>query len=363
MEFYNCHITEQAIQNSIDVLKSGYLNQGSYVKKVEETFEKDFNIRNSLTTNSCTSALHIALELSNVRGKEVVLPAKTFIATGIAVLMAGGIPVFVDIDVNTGCPTFEQYEEKIGVDTAAAIGVSWGGNVTICGTLYDIRGSFNIPVIEDAAHSFGSVSKCRPYLDFTCYSFQAIKMLTCGDGGLLSCMYDKDYRNARAIRWFGIDKEKMTFSDIGERQFSVTKLGYKYNMNDLNAAILLGNMEAFDFRLNRRKDIATIYNKFLLDEKSDLRLSIKPVSRCIGSSNWLYPVLVGYRNDFIKAMRSRGVPVTKTDSRIDTNPVFGRVTELPNTQFYDDHEANLPCHENLTDEDINLVIESIKKGW
>lgn len=358
MEFYNCHVTKEAIANVNYVLNNRWINQGPFVKKLEETiFPNDYSMKYPLTTNSCTSALHIALELSNVMGKEVILPAKTFVATGIAVLMAGGIPVFADIDARYGSLLYRDVISKINENTAAVIGVSWGGSDVVCGTLRKIKKSVpGIRIIEDAAHSFGSYNDLREYIDFVCYSFQAIKMVTCGDGGLLVCKDENDYKNAKAMRWFGINKDKMTFSDIGERQFNIERLGYKYNMNDLNAAMLIGNLSNLDKRIARRQEIYTKY----LDE---LSTSVRLMYHSLQSSCWLCPVLVDRRNDFIKALRSRGVPACKTDSRIDINTIFGGKSDLPETEYFDSNEANIPIHEDLTDDDVKLVIDSIEKGW
>lgn len=358
MEFYNCHITNKAIENANNVLKSGFLNQGPYVKNLEtDILPTEYHCKYPILTNSCTSALHIALELSDVRGKEVILPAKTFIATGIAVLMAGGIPVFCDIEPSEMCINYHNVKQKITNETAAIIGVSWGGSTKCCYYLKKLKSHFpQLSIIEDAAHSFGSYSKYRNFYDFICYSFQAIKMVTCGDGGLLVCNNEEKYKEAKAMRWFGIDKDKMTFSDIGERQFSIERLGYKYNMNDLNAAILSGNLYNLKARIERRQ---TIYDKFSMSINNDIDICIHDNTSAI----WLCPLLVNDRNNFIKAMRSRNVPATKTDSRIDLNPIFGKKTKLPNTEYYDEHEANIPIHEDLTDEDVELIIESINKGW
>lgn len=357
MEFYNCYVSESAKKYVNEVMNNRYLNQGPLVKKLENDILPKIVGNNCLTVNSCTSSLHLALELSNVRGKEVILPAKTFIATGMAVLMAGGIPVFAD---TVPCGTYISISDvirKITDKTAAIIGVSWGGDVQIVPFLVAIKRAFpHIKVIEDAAHSFGSECSLRSELDFICYSFQSIKTLTCADGGLLVCKYDDDFRKAKAMRWFGVDKDKMIFSDIGERIYSIDTIGYKYNMNDFNAAMLLGNIEDLQKIMTARIIHRCRYI-------SNFPKDITVVPHSMGSSNWLFTILVDERDDAIKALRSRGVPATKLDSRIDGNAIFNCKSILPNTQSFDEREINLPIHESLSSEDIDLVIESVKKGW
>lgn len=360
MEFYSCFVTEKAIKNAISVLEDEYLNQGPWVKKVETCFQNTYGIEHPVTLNSCTAALHLSLTISKVKGKEVILPAKTFIATGTAVLAAGGIPVFCDINPYIGCLTEEKVSKKINENTAAVIGVSWGGSTYVSRELKILKDKFpHVYFIEDAAHSFTSTFMDRNLIDFVCYSFQAVKSINCGDGGLLQCKTLESADKARALRWFGVDKNKMEFSDIGERLMDIEEAGFKYNMNDLNAAILYGNMELTAHRIDRRK---TIFNKVC---KEISRVGgIKVMEHSANSTYWMFPLLVERRDDFIRALRDREVPATKTDRRIDSYSVFGGLTPgLSGTELFESMEANLPIHDNLTYDDMDLIINSIKKGW
>jgi len=355
MEFYNTDVSLSAKKYANDVLDSGYLNQGKYVKELEESILPKYTYTYYPTlTNSCTAALHIALEIANVRGKKVILPAKTFIATGMAVKMAGGIPIFADVAFDSKNITLETVEHLIDSDTAAVIGVSWGG-LSCLKELARIKKKYNVYTIEDAAHAFGTYDLGASYVDFRCYSFQAIKPLSCGDGGIIASRYMKDNLKARAYRWFGINKDKMTFSETGERRMQVECYGYKYNMNDLNAAILRGNIEDFDKNWDSRCKISAMYNSSL-----GITDSYMPLEH----SRWLYGMNVKNSNEWIKKANKLGIPARKMDKNISGHFGFTGGTLLT-TDYIDETEIYIPCHHALTYgnvSDIITFLEEIKKS-
>jgi perosamine synthetase len=362
MQLFNTHITEQAVQNVEKVLRSGFLNQGKMVDELERQIARR-GIINPLTVNSCTSALHLALILSNAKGREVILPSQTFIATGLAVLMAGGIPVFADI-LSDGNIDPESMQKLITDKTAAIICVHWAGNPCNMKYINDICKQYtHIKVIEDAAHAFGATYLTQPmgaFADFCCFSFQSIKMLTCGDGGLLTCANHDDYLQARKLRWFGIDKTTMEHDSSGCRIFDVTELGFKYHMNDLNAALTLGNLVNIDDRLDTRRS-----NYMTLGIPISKVDGIKVVPHKVGSSHWLFNCLVERRDEFIKVMQGRGIPASVVDKSIHHNSIFKtcRTDNLTNQTYFDAHQVNLPIHEDLKPEELQQIIKAVQDGW
>lgn len=354
MEFYNCDISEEGKKNVMEVLNSGYLNQGKYVAELESTIlPKYMGNHHPILTNSCTSALHIALELSYVRGREVILPGKTFIATGMAVLMAGGIPVFCDVEKNTFQISLKTVEHLIGINTAAVIGVSWGGR-TCAHELSDIKKKYpQISTIEDAAHAFGTLSDASAYTDYRCYSFQAIKVLSCGDGGAIACRNYQNAVRAKAMRWFGINKDKMTFDTNGKRRMQVEGKGFKYNMNDFNAALLGGNLTHFEENKAGRFNVCKIYNDVLGYTYGAEAYNY--------NSFWLYGLLVKNSDAWIKRANEVGIPARKMDSDISVHGIFGSQNKLDNTFFIDENEVYFPCHDKLMFNDVTKIKNFISK--
>ncbi len=363
MDFFNTYVSEEAKNNVNDVLNSTWLNEGKFVKRFEEALALDFGLINPLTVNSCTSALHLSLVCSGVsQGDEVILPAQTFIATGLAVLMAGAKPVFADINPKTGNICVNSITEKISDKTKVIIPVHWGGNPCNMRDIKKIAYENNLKVIEDAAHAFGASIDDKPIgsiSDITCFSFQAIKFLTTGDGGLICVKDIYLYDQIKRKKWFGFDKSNLKRKFEGDRDCLISELGFKYHMNDIAAAIGLGNLFGAKERLSKRKAIANIYSNIL--SKID---GITLLDKHGESSNWLYTILVEKRNDFINKMKSRSIPVSVVDRRIDANPVFGGLTSnLKGQEYFDNHQISIPIHEALSFEDIDLIINSISEGW
>lgn len=361
MNFFHTTITDQAKENERAVLDEGFLSEGSWVDDFEQGIEDTFGYRNCVAVNSCTSALHLALILAGVKpGDEVILPAQTFLATGLAVLYCGAKPVFADIERATGNIDPFKAWEKITEKTKAIISVAWGGTPPDFKHLEEITIA-GIAVIQDNAHALGSIYNDKPiadFGDFSCFSFQAIKQLTTGDGGLLVCRNPHDAYKARKLRWFGIDRVNDKTAFDGERLYNASEVGYKYNMNNIAAAIGLGNLHGVIQRQARRKWVADQYDNTPTNIHNP-----NPVFR-EGSSNWLYTVLVDRRDDYIRMMRSKNIPVSVVHNGIDRNSIFGGIDRsLVNQRYWDEHHICLPCHSGLTDEDVQNVCDAVKGGW
>lgn len=150
-------------------------------------------------------------------------------------------------------------------------------------------------------------------------------------------------------------------SVIGERSAAIETLGYKYHMNNVAASIGLGNLAGFGARLERRRLVAERYIRELEATTAFRHICRDPLNQ---SSHWLFPVLVERREDFGRAMKSRDIPVSVIDRRIDLHPIFGGVCrDLPGVDYFDTHQIHLPIHEGLTDEDVGAVIDAVKAGW
>ncbi|MDD5449876.1 MAG: DegT/DnrJ/EryC1/StrS family aminotransferase, partial [Candidatus Omnitrophica bacterium] len=331
----------------------------------EEKLTDKLGIINPVTVNSGTAALHLALVVAGIKaGDEVILPAQTFVATGVVILMQQARPVFADIQPLTGNILPQSIKDKITAKTKAIIPVHWGGYPCDLDEINAIAKERNLTVIEDAAHALGAIYKNRPIgsiSEFTIFSFQAVKHLTTGDGGALCCLNQKNYQRAKILRWFGIDRVNSKESFLGEREYNISEFGYKYHLNDLGAAIGLGNLEDFSGNLKRRHDIAHRYRRELANVSGLTLLDYKDDRR---SAYWCFTVLVEKRDDFVRKLRANGVPVSVIHLRIDRNSAFGGLNkDLPNQEKFDKSQVSIPIHNSLTKKDVDLIIKTIKKGW
>lgn len=364
MDFFHTYVSAKAIERALRVLHSQWLSEGPIVQEFEQALA-NLGLVNPLTVNSGTAALHLALTVAGIKpGDEVILPAQTFVATGLVVLMVGATPVFADIQYETGNISPSSILEKITPRTKAIICVHWAGYPCDLDEITEIADKHDLIVIEDAAHAFGATYKGKlvgSVSRFTAFSFQATKRITTGDGGLLCCQYPDDFEEARLRRWFGIDRLKSSPSVLGERQYDIKKLGYKYHMNDLAAAIGIGNLADFPIIQSRIREIAKTYRSMLTNVPGLKMLEYKNDRE---SAYWFFPILVERRIDFIKKLRSCGIPCSVVHQRIDRNTIFGGLRhDLPNQEKFDVHHVGLPIHVGLTDEDINRIIRAVRSGW
>jgi perosamine synthetase len=365
MNFFHTHISPKAVDLAMETLRSTFISEGKRVREFEEELTRTLGIKRPVAVNSGTSALHLALVLTGVGpGDEVILPPQTFVASGLAILMCGAKPVFADVERFTGNIDPNLLTEKITPRTKAIMPVHWGGYPCDMDNLNAIARGHGLTVIEDAAHALGAMYKGRPVgtlSRFTAFSFQAIKHLTTGDGGALCCAYEEDYEAARRKRWFGIDRERDRPSILGERVYDLEEVGFKYHLNDLAAAVGLGNLPDLPDILAKHRNIARIYYKELSDVPG-LRLFECCADR--ESSWWFFSVLVEQRDRFIRALKSRGIPSTVVHQRIDRNRVFGgEREELVGQRYFNERQVALPIHFNLLDDEIERVLASVKQGW
>lgn len=365
MNFFSTHISEKSMQLALEVLKSTFVSAGKFADRFEGELEQKLGLVNAVTVNSGTSALYLGLAVAGIKpGDEVILPAQTFIATGLSIMMHYAKPVFADIHFNTGNIDPESIRRKISDRTKAIIPVHWGGYPCDMDEINEIAGDHDLAVIEDAAHALGAVYKGRPVgavSRFTAFSFQAIKHLTTVDGGALCCLDEHDLYEARRRRWFDIDRENSRPSILGERVYDARNVGYKCHMNDLSAAIGIGNLEDFHTMLQKRRDTAARYTHALKDISG---IDLLDYSGDRESAWWLFTFLVERREDFIRALKSRGVPASVVHLRIDTNSVFGGIRQdLPNQERFNERQVSLPVHSDLSDEDVHRIIGAVEGGW
>jgi perosamine synthetase len=365
MNFNWTTVSEQAIANAVATLRTGFLSEGKQVKRFEGELAARLGLARPVALNSGTAALHLALAVADVQaGDEVIIPPQTFLATGMAVLMQGARPVFADIQYETGNIDPAAVPARITPRTKAIIPVHWAGYPCDLEPLNQLAAQHGLALIEDAAHALGATYHAKPIgaiSRFTCFSFQAIKHLTTGDGGALCCLRAEDERRARSRRWFSIDRDHSPPSFLGERVYDAAEVGYKYHLNDLGAAIGLGNLEVFPQVLARLRALAGRY-RAALDGVSGISLLESRPDR--ESACWLFTLLAERRDDFLRALQGRGVPASVFHQRIDRNSVFGgRRSDLPNTARFDAAQAALPLHAGLTDEEAERVLSAVRAGW
>lgn len=329
-------VSPEAIRNVNKVLRSSQLAEGPQVKLFESEFAKKFGLKNVVAVNSGTSALELAYELAGIGpGDEVITPVLTCTATNLPLIRRNAKIVFADIatDLNVDVADVTR---KITRNTKAIVFVHFGGNNRGLKEILSLGKKHHIKIIEDAAQAVGSDYWGKS--DFTCVSLQAIKILTSGDGGFLICRKTEDYRHAKKLRWFGYDRDKK--QKLGDTDLHVA--GYKYHMNDIAAAIGLGNLANIDKIIAKRRKLMEIYNSH----------------PAISAHIWLtYVIDVPLiATDYL---RSYGINTSQYHYRNDKYTVFGGRQKLPTMDALEKKYFLLPFHHDVSIRDARAIMRTL----
>ena len=263
------HVSEAAKKSVLETLDSRWIGQGPKVKLFEENFSKKFGDNSpAIAVGSGTDAIHLSYILAGLKpGDEVIAPVFTCTATNIPFLYMGVKIKFADIDDNTMNIDINHVRQLMSEKVKAIICVHYGGLPCDMDELKSIAVEWNIPIIEDAAHAVGAKYKgtnIGSISDFTMFSFQAIKHITTGDGGMLIIKDKELIDKAERIRWFGIDRKA---KQAGIWENDIYEIGYKYQMTDIAAAMGIASLDEFDEQSNLRKILFKTYAEELSDCK------------------------------------------------------------------------------------------------
>lgn len=353
---FKVFVHEKAKEFINEVLESGYIGQGQRVEQFESELQKFLHTEEPpLTVNSGTSALDLAYHLVGVKqGTDVISTAMTCTATNGAIALRGGRIIWADVDSYTGLIDPEDVARKITNKTVAIVAVDWGGRT--CD--YAALKQFGIPVIEDAAHAFGAQYNGQPIAksggDYIMWSFQAIKHLTTGDGGALMPPLDQLERG-RLLRWFGLDRRS---GESFRCQQTIQELGYKYQMNDIAAALGLANIQSIQHIVATHRVNACMYSGCFVNLKHIMAPAYDP-----DSSWWLYTLILPNetaRDNFIQYMADKGIMVSPVHARNDKHPPLQFPSgDLPGLDYFSNRECAIPVGFWLGFKDINKIIDTV----
>ena len=344
--------TDEWIEELKKTFESGWLAQSSKVAEFENEFGKKFGHRHCIAVNSGTASLELAFHLAGIKpGDKVLTPVLTCTATNLPLVHRGADIEFVDIDRWTLLIDRQDLERKLPGAKAVVV-VNLGG-LPVDPWIYTICKDAGVPVIVDACQSLGLI---EPYGDYVCYSFQAIKHFTTGDGGMLIVRDPEQKVRAKNLRWFGIDRDRrqrlnFDFTPTNrEMCMNMDEPGWKLHMNDIQATMGLVGLKYSDECLLHRRKYAERYAK---------RLNFLD---CVhGGSNWLFCIMLKNRDGGIMdRIKARGVECDLVHLRNDIFTPFGSKRQnLPNMAYVEERYMYIPMHINLTLSDVDYVCDVI----
>ena len=356
------HIPKKTLKALKKVFSGRWIGEGPLVDLFEKKFADKFT-KNlpCVAVGSGTDALHLSYLLAGIKkNDEVICPVFTCTATNIPLLYIGAKIKFADIDPDTFNISIDHVKKLITKKTKAIVFVNYGGLPCDLDDLQKIANKYKIPLIEDAAHALGATFKKKPIgsiSDFTMFSFQAIKHITTGDGGMLCIKNKKLIDKAKRIRWFGISRED---KQKGVWENDIFEIGYKYQMTDLGASLGYTALNEFKKLLKHRQKIFSIYKNIL---------SRNPNIHCVDKddgdrthASWLFTLISEEKDKIQKKLRDKKIESNQVHFRNDKYSIFKKFVNgksFPNMDYVEDKYLVLPNHHKITEKKAKYIAQTI----
>lgn len=354
------HVAEpQLLGNELryvtDCVTSRELTQGRYVADFEQRFAEFCGVRFAVACMNGTVALHLALLALDLQpGDEVLMPTLTYVATANAVRYCGATPVLCDVEPGTWCVSAEQVMRKRSKRTKGILPVHLYGHPADMDALNSLAMHFGWWVLEDAAEAHGATFKGRPVGALgtaATFSFYGNKIITCGEGGMVTTNDARLVERMRLFRGQGMSPSKRYFHPV---------VGYNYRMTNLQAALGLAQLEHVQEQLQLRRELVHQYRWWFND--MDTGVEVQSVRPIVSHSNWMFTILVPHGRDRDEIMQRLEA------QQIETRPAFINMHQLP---MYASRDAfpvaddvsrrgiNLPTHTGMTHADVQRVCVAV----
>jgi dTDP-4-amino-4,6-dideoxygalactose transaminase len=346
-----------------EVIEGRWLGIGKVTERFEQALREHVGAPFVIATTSGTAALHLALtELGLTPGDEVIVPSMTFVATIQMIQAAGATPVFCEVEPETLNMDPDHAAELVGPRTRALLPVHYGGEVCDMQRLAELANRHGLRMVDDAAHAFGSHQRGRPVgtlADLTCFSFDPIKNITCGEGGAVATSDPEYARRIILRRNLGIQSESWNQLEWARSwNYTIVSDGYRYAMPNLNAAIGLRQLERVVTIRDRKRQVVRCY-----DDAFRRIESIRLLTHTLDESfpfSYVIRVVDGRRDQLLQHLRQRGIGATVQFTPNHLQPHFSHLGRpLPTTELLYGQIITLPLYAEITDQQVAEVIETV----
>lgn len=367
VEFFRHDLGQPELDAVAEVLAGPILTTGETVARFERRFADFMGRRQAIGVTSCTGALHLSLLALGVGpGDEVITTPMTFIATATAILEAGARPVFVDVEPDTGNLDAARIEAAITERTRAIVPVHLYGQMCDMRAIREIADRHNLFIIEDAAHCVEGARDCvRPgeLSDTACFSFYATKNLTCGEGGAVVTDDEGLAEKLRLLRLHGMTKMAADRFREGYRHWDMLLLGWKYNMDNIQAALLLPQMDRLVDNWRKREALALQYEERL---SGIPWISFPRTLPGCAHARHLFTIWVddGRRDAVIDAMQKAEISVMVNYRAIHLLTYFRETMgfkdgDFPVAERIGNSTLSLPFYPGMPEEHVQMVVDAL----
>lgn len=355
-----------------EVFDISWLGMGGKVPEFENKWKAFIGAKAAMGVNSATAALQLAVGAFGFpKGKKVLVPAQTFVSTALAPLHNGLDVKFVDADEETLGMSVEDLERKYDDECVAVMPVHFGGHPVKMDAVVEFADAKGLKVIEDCAHTQGGEyqgKKLGTFGEVGCFSFEEKKGMTTGDGGMLVSDNEALVERLRPTRWLGIDKDTWKrsagYTQTGEQDayhwyYEIDHAGFKFNMNNLAAAIGLAQMEKLDWMNERKARAIGRYMEGLADVPE--ARPIIPFDLDGYSSYWIFGLRVPKRDELILHLKAKEIATSVHYTPLPMHPLFKNHTEpCPVAEKAYGEMVTLPLFPEISDEEIDYVVEHVR---
>jgi dTDP-4-amino-4,6-dideoxygalactose transaminase len=355
--------TLKALADAFDI---GWLGMGAFTQEFEQKIGTylELNDRHVVTTKTGTSALHLALIAAGVKpGDEVIVPSFNFVADMQAITALGATPVFCDITLPDLAADVNRIRELITERTRVIMPLHFSGIPADLDAIYELAQQRGLRVIEDATHAFGTRyrgARIGSFGDITCFSFDAVKIITSIDGGAVVCNTTEEVATLQRTRLLGIDKDTTErYKNQRAWDYDVLEQGYRYHMTNINASIGLSQLARIDGFISTRQETCRLYNEAF----ANLPGITTPDTDFVDISPFIYVVRVraDWRMDLIAHLRSRGVATGIHFLPAHRFTFYANAPRgpLPVTDQVVEEVVTLPLHSHMPREKAERVIDGV----
>lgn len=367
--FYKHDLGEAELKQIENVFSGAILTTGSTVQRFEERFASLLKSKSAVGLTSCTGALHLSLlALGISEGDEVITTPMTFIATSTAILEAGATPVFADVEPDTGNIDVKKIEQKITGKTKAIMPVHLYGQMCDMVAMKSLADTHGLKIIEDAAHCIeGSRDGYYPgqLADFACFSFYATKNLTCGEGGALVTNSSTLAEQVKLLRTHGMNKTASDREREGYTHWDMTVLGWKYNMDNIQAAMLLPQLDRLDKKSFLRHELSEYYREKL---QKNSHINLPTTLDGVKHALHLFPIFVEseLRDLTIEKLQQMEISTMVNYRPVHLNSYFRtkfgfKKGDFPIAEEFGERVLSLPFFPGMTKEQVDIVVNSLER--
>lgn len=367
IEFYKHNLNSLDIKECLSVLNTIFLTTGHTVELFEEKFARYLSLPYAVGVFTCTDALFLSLKYFNISGDdEVITTPLSFIATANVIEYCGAKPVFVDVEESTGNINADLIKRAITKKTKAILVVHLYGQMCDMRKIKKIADEYQLKLIEDSAHCIeGTRDGIKPGQlgDFACFSFYATKNITSGEGGAIVCKDKKAYEWLKKARLHGMSKNAVDRYTKRYEHYDMEFLGYKCNMTNIQAALLLHQLDRIETFLKAKEEICRKYDEsFAKNEK----IAIPKILANTKHARYIYTILVDpqKRDIYLEKLQDMGIGVAINFRSIHLMSYYKKKYnykrgDYPIAEKFGDSTITLPLYPKLEQAEVALIIDTI----